>query len=156
MATQNVNYNYWVEAINKMDENDLLGIIQNSGGYNPSYIQLVKDRLIKDFHHSQAGLDDELLKAEVKYRNEKIVAETDRSLSTMEKAMVIVGLLFLQCFAVVYILIMRIRKKKNSLGEKHYLYNETARRWLLNCIFSFILIWGVFYVVVLILNSFTQ
>ena len=55
---KNVNYDIWLESIQKMDEPELLERINNSGGYNNEYIGLIKDRLIKDFGHSQEELDE--------------------------------------------------------------------------------------------------
>lgn len=151
---KNVNYDIWLESIQKMDEPELLERINNSGGYNNEYIGLIKDRLIKDFGHSQEELDELLHEADAKYQTEKILEETDRPLSMVEKTMVILGLLVFQLFAFFYVLFMWKRKKCNSLGEKRYLYNEASRKWLLSCLFSYVFIWGALYVITIISNIF--
>lgn len=134
---QNVNYNYWVESVSKMDENKLLNIIQNSGGYNIEFIQIVKDRLTKEFHHSEDELADYIANAEVKYNNQKIAQETDRQISLFGRAIAIISLLVLNVFGIIGVLLIRSRKVKNSLGERRYLYNENSRDWLLYCIIAY-------------------
>ena len=149
---RNPNYDIWKQNIQKMNEQELQDALLNSGGYHPEYIELLKERLITEFHHSNLDLDETQKVAEAKYKTEKIIAETDRPLSMTGKALVIVGLIFLQWFAVFYVLIKRNWKVRNSLGEKRYLYDEAARKWLLNCIFSFLFVWGILYFAVMLLN----
>jgi hypothetical protein len=153
---RNVNYDYWVESINKMSEDELVSILQNSGGYNPEYIQLLKDRLAKDFHYTQQVLDDALVKAEVNYHNEKVAAETDRLLGLLGKFTVIVSLIFLNGFAIIAIVILRNWKTKNSLGQRRYLYNEVSRKWLQNSVYVFLAIWLVLLVISFIFNRLSE
>lgn len=153
---RNVNYDYWVESINKMSEDELVSILQNSGGYNPEYIQLLKDRLTKDFHYTQQALDDALVKAEVNYHNEKVAAETERPLRLLGKFTVIVSLIFLNGFAIIAILILRNWKTKNSLGQRRYLYNEVSRKWLQNSVYVFLAIWLVLLVISFIFNRLSE
>ena len=149
---RNVNYDYWVESINKMSEDELVSILQNSGGYNPEYIQLLRERLTKDFHYTQQALDDALVKAEVNYHNEKVAAETERPLGLLGKFTVIVSLIFLNGFAIIAILILRNWKTKNSLGQRRYLYNEDSRKWLQNSVYVFLAICLVLLVISFIFN----
>ena len=153
---RNVNYDYWVESINKMSEDELASILQNSGGYNPEYIQLLKERLTKDFHYTQQALDDALVKAEVNYRNEKVAAETDRPLGLLGKFTVIVSLIFLNGFAIIAIVILRNWKTKNSLGQRRYLYNEDSRKWLQNSVYVFLAICLVLLVISFIFNRLSE
>ena len=153
---RNVNYDYWVESISKMSEDELVSILQNSGGYNPEYIQLLKDRLTKDFHYTQQALDDALVKAEVNYHNEKVAAETERPLGLLSKFTVIVSLIFLNGFAIIAILILRNWKTKNSLGQRRYLYNEDSRKWLQNSVYVFLAIWLVLLVISFIFNRLSE
>jgi len=153
---RNVNYDYWVESINKMSEDELVSILQNSGGYNPEYIQLLKDRLAKDFHYTQQALDDALVKAEVNYHNEKVAAETDRPLGLLGKFTVIVSLIFLNGFAIIAIVILRNWKTKNSLGQRRYLYNEDSRKWLQNSVYVFLAICLVLLVISFIFNRLSE
>ena len=153
---RNVNYDYWVESINKMSEDELVSILQNSGGYNPEYIQLLKDRLAKDFHYTQQALDDALVKAEVNYHNEKVAAETDRPLGLLGKFTVIVSLIFLNGFAIIAIVILRNWKTKNSLGQRRYLYNEDSRKWLQISVYVFLAIWLVLLVISFIFNRLSE
>ncbi len=153
---RNVNYDYWVESINKMSEDELASILQNSGGYNPEYIQLLKERLTKDFHYTQQALDDALVKAEVNYHNEKVAAETERPLGLLGKFTVIVSLIFLNGFAIIAILILRNWKTKNSLGQRRYLYNEVSRKWLQNSVYVFLAIWLVLLVISFIFNRLSE
>lgn len=153
---RNVNYDYWVESISKMSEDELVSILQNSGGYNPEYIQLLKDRLTKDFHYTQQALDDALVKAEVNYHNEKVAAETERPLGLLCKFTVIVSLIFLNGFAIIAILILRNWKTKNSLGQRRYLYNEDSRKWLQNSVYVFLAICLVLLVISFIFNRLSE
>ena len=153
---RNVNYDYWVESINKMSEDELVSILQNSGGYNPEYIQLLKERLTKDFHYTQQALDDALVKAEVNYHNEKVAAETDRPLGLLGKFTVIVSLIFLNGFAIIAIVILRNWKTKNSLGQRRYLYNEDSRKWLQISVYVFLAIWLVLLVISFIFNRLSE
>lgn len=153
---RNVNYDYWVESINKMSEDELVSILQNSGGYNPEYIQLLKERLTKDFHYTQQALDDALVKAEVNYHNEKVAAETERPLGLLGKFTVIVSLIFLNGFAIIAILILRNWKTKNSLGQRRYLYNEDSRKWLQNSVYVFLAICLVLLVISFIFNRLSE
>ena len=153
---RNVNYDYWVESINKMSEDELVSILQNSGGYNPEYIQLLRERLTKDFHYTQQALDDALVKAEVNYHNEKVAAETERPLGLLGKFTVIVSLIFLNGFAIIAILILRNWKTKNSLGQRRYLYNEDSRKWLQNSVYVFLAIWLVLLVISFIFNRLSE
>ena len=153
---RNVNYDYWVESINKMSEDELVSILQNSGGYNPEYIQLLRERLTKDFHYTQQALDDALVKAEVNYHNEKVAAETERPLGLLGKFTVIVSLIFLNGFAIIAIVILRNWKTKNSLGQRRYLYNEDSRKWLQNSVYVFLAIWLVLLVISFIFNRLSE
>ena len=153
---RNVNYDYWVESISKMSEDELVSILQNSGGYNPEYIQLLKDRLTKDFHYTQQALDDALVKAEVNYHNEKVAAETERPLGLLGKFTVIVSLIFLNGFAIIAIVILRNWKTKNSLGQRRYLYNEDSRKWLQNSVYVFLAICLVLLVISFIFNRLSE
>ena len=153
---RNVNYDYWVESINKMSEDELASILQNSGGYNPEYIQLLKERLTKDFHYTQQALDDALVKAEVNYHNEKVAAETERPLGLLGKFTVIVSLIFLNGFAIIAIVILRNWKTKNSLGQRRYLYNEDSRKWLQISVYVFLAIWLVLLVISFIFNRLSE
>lgn len=153
---RNVNYDYWVESINKMSEDELVSILQNSGGYNPEYIQLLEERLTKDFHYTQQALDDALVKAEVNYHNEKVAAETDRPLGLLGKFTVIASLIFLNGFAIIAIVILRNWKTKNSLGQRRYLYNEDSRKWLQISVYVFLAIWLVLLVISFIFNRLSE
>ena len=153
---RNVNYDYWVESISKMSEDELVSILQNSGGYNPEYIQRLKERLTKDFHYTQQALDDALVKAEVNYHNEKVAAETDRPLGLLGKFTVIVSLIFLNGFAIIAIVILRNWKTKNSLGQRRYLYNEDSRKWLQISVYVFLAIWLVLLVISFIFNRLSE
>lgn len=88
---QNVYYNDWVENINKMDEDELISTLHNCIGYNPEYIRLLNDRLTKEFHYTQQQLDDAQIRAEVKYHNDRIAAETDKQLGLLGKIIVTQG-----------------------------------------------------------------
>ncbi len=145
-------YENWVKKARMMSEEELLADFQNASEYHQDYIQLVRDRLIREFHYSSTELDKLLQESVERHQIEKVLSETDRPLSLMGKTMVIAGLIFLQWFAACFILIIRMRKRKNSLGEKRYLYDEPSRKWLLNSVFSFVFIWGLVYVMFSFLN----
>lgn len=145
-------YENWVKKTLMMSEEELLADFQNASEYHQDYIQLVRDRLIREFHYSSTELDKLLQESDEKHQIEKVLAETDRPLSLIGKTMVIAGLILLQWFAACFILIIRMRKKKNSLGEKRYVYDAPSRKWLLNSVFSFVFIWGLLYVMYSFLN----
>ena len=111
---KNANYDFWIKSIQQMSEQDLMNAIHSSGGYHQEYIQIVRNRLVNEFHHSQQEIDDELLEAEVKYRSEKIAAETDKQLSMTEKILVMLGFHYLPIIALVFVLYERNRKVENS------------------------------------------
>ncbi len=145
-------YENWVKKTLMMSEEELLADFQNAPEYHQDYIQLVRDRLTGEFHYSSRELDKLLQEADEKHQIENVLAETDRPLSLIGKTLLIAGLIFLQWFAACFILIIRVRKKKNSLGEKRYIYDDPSRKWLLNSVFSFVFIWGLLYVMFSFLN----
>ena len=148
---KNNNYNYWLETIRNFSEEELLDKVHNSAEYNHEYIQIVTSRLVEEFHHSKHDIEKALNDAEIKYKTEKIVAETDRSLSTIQKFFVIAGLIIFHFFAVCYVLALIYSKKKNSLGVKRNLFNETSRKWLKTVVLSYFFICLILYAIMIIL-----
>lgn len=150
---QNINYNYWHDAIKKMSEEELLDKVHNSAVYDPEYVQIVKTRLTDEFHHSSKDIEEALNDAEIKYKTEKIIAETDRPITTMQKFFVIVGIIIFQMFAVCYVLGLIYYKKKNSLGVKRNLYDEKSRKWLMSAVLFYFFICLILYIIMIIVDK---
>lgn len=148
---KSVYYDFWLDIIRKMNEQELLQIINNGEKRDKDYIRLVKNRLILDYNHSEEELDDAISLAEAKYQGAKVEAETDKSLSTAAKVLIFFSYLFCPGGAIAIVLFMSFLKVKNSLGERRYLYDEAARKWLLYSIVGWSCIYALFILILSLL-----
>lgn len=142
---ENIYYENWQEVIQRMDEPELLNVVMNSGEYHHEYIELVCDRLVKCYHYTQDELNNIIKDSTIKYYANTIIKETDKPLSVLEKVLVISGILIVPWFTLCFVIFMRSKKVKNSLGEKRNFYNESGRKWLLYSVISCCLLWGIIY-----------
>ena len=138
----NIYNENWQEGIQRMDKQELLNVLVNSGEYNPEYIELVCEKLVKCYHYTQDELKSTIKDSTIKYYANTIIKETDKPLSVLEKVLVIFGILIVPWFTLCFVLFMRAKKVTNSLGENRYLYNESGRKWLLYSVISCCLLWG--------------